>query len=103
MMLSCSSRFMKVTYKKPDQQRITCDESTELELKHMLLTINSTLQEIRQEKLQRFSSPEEKEKRQLEDSVPLYVITPTYPRMTELSEITRTGQVLKVQCSSFGN
>ena len=71
------------------------------DLKQLLLSMNKTLQELHQKIMPPTSSPEEREKRKLEESVPLYVITPTYPRMTELSEITRTGQVLKVLYSKW--
>ena len=34
---------------------------------------------------------------ELERSVPLYVITPTYPRRSQMADMTRLGQTLKVQ------
>ena len=74
-------------------------QSELLKVHQLFLSINNTLQDIllQEENMPgRSWSEEDKEKRQLESSVPLYVITPTYPRMTQLSEITRIGQVLKV-------
>ena len=35
-------------------------------------------------------------RRALEDAVKLYIITPTFPRINQISEITRVGQSIKV-------
>jgi hypothetical protein len=40
---------------------------------------------------------EEEAEAELVRKVPLYLITPTYPRMTQMAEITRLGQTLKVR------
>ena len=69
-------------------------QSSRRSLEEMILSINNTLKSLLRDALPK--NDYDLERTLLETSVPLYVITPTYPRMTQLSEITRTGQVLKV-------
>ena len=68
--------------------------------KELLSQLNSKLDRLLESRQQVSDKAElQSEADRLLDEVPLYVITPTYPRMTQLSEITRLGQALKVNSS----
>ena len=41
------------------------------------------------------------EERLLEETVPLYIVTPTYPRLEQIPDMTRLGQTLKVKIQSM--